>query len=158
MTSTRLVSEPEDRANIATGYDEQHRPMALPPASLQAAGGLTSTVDDMLRYLRWQVREQDDVARRTHRAIWGDTVSWAARRSGYTMGYGWQMFRAANDGLRIFQDGGLPGYGAQCVIFPELDLGIVVLTNELDPLTQRRISLLVDSIAMALDPRAPQGP
>lgn len=157
MANTRLVATPGDRL-IATGYDEQRRAVSLPPASLGAAGGLTSTVDDMLRYLRWQVREGDDVARRTHHAVWGDTVSWAAKRGGYTMGYGWQMFRAANGGLRIFQDGALPGYGAQCVLFPELDLGIVILSNAMDPTAPKRLSALVDSIAVGLDPRTPPGP
>ena len=158
MVSTRLVAESSDRRRIATGYDEQRRGVPLPSASLGAAGGLTSTVDDMLRYLRWQVREGDDVARRTHLAIWGDTSSWAAKRGGYTMGYGWQMFRAANGGRRIFQDGAVPGYGAQCVFFPELDLGIVILANEMDPTAPKRLAALVDSIASGLDPRVPPGP
>jgi len=158
MADTRLLPGPSDRRQIATGYDEHRRAVSLPSASLGAAGGLTSTVDDVLRYLRWQVREGDDVARRTHHAIWGDTSSWAAKRSGYTMGYGWQMFRAANGGLRIFQDGALPGYGAQCVFFPELDLGIVILSNAMDPTASKRLSTLVDSIALGIDPRVPPGP
>ena len=158
MANTRLLTESGDRRPIATGYDERRRSVPLPSASLGAAGGLTSTVDDMLQYLRWQVREADDVARLTHRAVWGDTVSWAAKRSGYTMGYGWQMFRAANGGLRMFQDGALPGYGAQCVFFPELDLGIVILSNAMDPTAPTRLSALVDSIAIGLDPRMPPGP
>jgi CubicO group peptidase (beta-lactamase class C family) len=158
MTSTRLVTASSDRRQVATGYDEQRRAVPLPSASLGAAGGLTSSVDDMLRYLRWQVAERDDVARGTHHAVWGDTASWASKRSGYTMGYGWQMFRAANGGLRIFQDGAVPGYGAQCVFFPELDLGIVILSNAMDPTAPTRLSALVDSIAVQLDPRVPPGP
>jgi CubicO group peptidase (beta-lactamase class C family) len=140
------------------GYDERRRVAPLPPLSLRAAGALTSTVDDMLRYVAWQVREQDPVVRLTHRPIFGDSAAWAARRPGYTMGYNWQMFRAANGGLRIFQDGAVPGYGAWCVLFPELELGIVVLSNQLDPSAPKRLSTLVDEIASSLDARAPPGP
>jgi hypothetical protein len=74
------------------------------------------------------------------------------------MGYGWQMFRAANGRVRLFQDGALPGYGAQCVLVPELDLGIVVLSNEMDPSAPKRLSALVESILLALDAHVPPGP
>jgi len=158
MTSTRIAVRANDRARVATGYDERRRPAPLPPLSLQAAGALTSSVDDMVRYVAWQVREQDPVVRGTRRAIFGDSVAWAAKQPGYTMGYGWQMFRAPNGGLRIFQDGAVPGYAAQCVLFPELDLGIVVLSNQLDPSAPKRLSALVDEIATGLESRAPRGP
>ena len=42
-------------------------------------------------------------------------------------------------------------------VFP-VDLGIIALSNELDPTTPGRMSALVDSIAVALDSRAASGP
>ena len=85
-------------------------------------------------------------------------MAWSANRAGYAVGYNWQMLRAASGVRRIFQDGGVPGYSTFVVVFPELDLGIVVLSNELDRSTPARVSALVDSIAVALDARAPTSP
>jgi serine-type D-Ala-D-Ala carboxypeptidase/endopeptidase len=158
MSSTRLVIEPDAKARVATGYDEQRRAMPLPPAELRSAGAMSSTVEDMLQWVRWQVREADDVARLTHRPVWGDTTAWTTNRAGYAIAYNWQMLRAASGVRRIFQDGNVPGYSVLCVIQPELDLGIVILSNELDPSTPRRVGALADAILTGLDPRAAPSP
>jgi CubicO group peptidase (beta-lactamase class C family) len=94
----------------------------------------------MLRYARWQIAERDDAVRLSHWPVWGDTLAWSASRRGYAVGYNWQMLRSSDGVRRIFQDGNVPGYSALSVVFPELGLGIVVLSNELDRSTQRAIS------------------
>jgi CubicO group peptidase (beta-lactamase class C family) len=47
---------------------------------------------------------------------------------------------------RIWQSGGSFGFSSYCVIFPELRLGIVLLSNESDQNSQGRLNAMADEI------------
>jgi CubicO group peptidase (beta-lactamase class C family) len=143
MSDTVLVRPPG--ADVARGYDEHGVPVVHRPEALGAAGGLRSSLRDMLSYVRWQMDETDEVVRLSHRPT--------ARDGSYAAGLNWQMIDA--DGRRlIWQDGALPGFSALCLVQPELRLGLVVLTNESDPGSGRALGELANEIVTAAAPRA----
>ena len=123
---------------MARGYDSAGSPVdASRFVSLQAAGALTSTVADMIRYLRWHAAERDSAVRITHQPT--------LTKGSYAEGLNWQMI--SGDGRRtIWQDGGLPGYTSLAAFSPELDVGVVILstgrdyTNGLSALASRILS------------------
>ena len=54
---------------------------------------------------------------------------------------------------RIWQDGNIPGYSCRVVIYPGLNLGLVVLANQLDRSIPEQIDQLADSILDSIDER-----
>ncbi|GAB4010057.1 hypothetical protein GCM10028808_20100 [Spirosoma migulaei] len=146
MSDTKIELTPADQASFAKGYNCTGVQMPMVPDQLQGAGALKSTVTDMLKYIQWNVSEATEAAKLTHRPTWGDIDR-------YSAGLNWQMLKSA--GYRaIWQDGNIPGYSSLCVNFPELNMGIVVLSNECDRKTASRITALTNQIAKALDERA----
>lgn len=155
MADTKVILSPTEAARIPKAYDTIG--IAVQPAistPLPAAGSLKSTVADMLKFLAWNVAEKDAVAKLTHQPA-GNTV-WSADGS-FTVGLGWQIMTVSGRRV-VFQDGNVPGYHSICVFYPELNLGIVVLSNEEFKPTPTRLSPLVNQILQTLDPRAPATP
>jgi D-alanyl-D-alanine-carboxypeptidase/D-alanyl-D-alanine-endopeptidase len=145
MRDTTFALTPAE-ARRFVGYDAEGVSVGNNFNFAPAAGGLKSTVRDMLKYTRWQLAESDPAARLTHQPQW--------RIDGnYSLGLNWQMFSLPNYRM-IWQEGGVPGFASYCVLYPELDLGIVAFTNELDPGTAGRLSALVKQLTRQVDARA----
>jgi len=47
---------------------------------------------------------------------------------------------------KIWQSGGTFGFSSYCVVYPELNFGIILLTNESDRMTQGRLEEVADKI------------
>ena len=149
MSSTEFVlSTPE--AHRFKGYNEDG--VAVPNNSdyMAAAGGVKSSVLDMLKYTQWHLHETDEAVRLTHQPTWSNGGI-------YSVGLNWQMFQLPAHRV-IWQEGSLPGYSSYCVIYPELNLGIVALMNEFDPATSSQLTTLVKELTKALDARVTELP
>jgi CubicO group peptidase (beta-lactamase class C family) len=144
MRRTRLGFDGSDRSPVAVGYDSAGVPVERAGfETLQAAGALTSTVGDMLEYLRWHAAERDSAVRLTH----APTLSMGA----YQVGLNWQMMTGG--GRRtIWQDGGLPGYTSLVAFSPELSLRVVILSTGHD--YTNGLSRVASAILTSLDSRA----
>lgn len=147
MHHTSLALTPEDHKSLATGYTANGLVDTSTYATMGAAGGLKSTVDDLLKYLRAQLGANSEAIRLTRCESWGFDMGNGSR---YSCGLNWQIIRKPDGRQRIFQDGNVPGYSCKMVILPEEDLGIVVLSNAFLP---DQLSELADGILEALEPR-----
>lgn len=148
MNSTGINLTAEKMQQVVTGYDENGR--AMPPVleAYGAAGALKSTVIDLARYARWHLDESNPLIRLSHTPPNVETQDW----EGFALGLNWQMIRSG--GLkRIWQDGNIPGYSCRVVIYPGLNLGLVVLANQLDRSIPEQIDQLADSILDSIDER-----
>jgi len=144
MSDTKITLRPAERAQMGRGYDSAGAPIdASRFESLQAAGALTSTVTDMLAYLRWHAAESDSAVRITHQPT--------LVMGSYSEGLNWQMI-AGNGRRTIWQDGGLPGYTSLAAFSPELRVGVVILSSGRDYTSG--LSVLASRILGALDSRA----
>jgi CubicO group peptidase (beta-lactamase class C family) len=150
MPDTKITLTPSEQARLAKGYDCNGTQMHANSDRLQAAGALKSTVADMLKYIQWNVAEQTVSSRLTHQPTWSDGGQ-------YSSGLNWQMLQS-NDRRIIWQDGNIPGFSSLCVNYPELKMGIVILSNEYDRTTAARIITLTNQIAQVIDKRAIQLP
>jgi CubicO group peptidase (beta-lactamase class C family) len=143
MRDTKITLTPSERAQMARGYDSAGAPIdASRFMSLQAAGALTSTVADMVRYLRWHAADRDSAVRITHQPTL--TVG------SYAEGLNWQMM-SGNGRRTIWQDGGLPGYTSLAAFSPELNVGVVILSTGRDYTSG--LSVVASRILAALDSR-----
>lgn len=136
----------EARANgavIAAGHlghsadGPVHSPLQKVDATMQSAGGLISTADDMARWLEVQINDGVLDGRRvfpaglvasTHRPLAANESTFGPyTRQSY--GLGWQIGRYGDDVL-IHHFGNFAGSRAHVSFMPARRLGVVVMVNE----------------------------
>ena len=126
----------------------------------EAAAGIYASVDDLSKWMIMQLSNgavNDSVqliSRRNHSKMWRPYTNRGFvaepnppyRTHFYAYGLGWGI-RDVNGYIKLSHTGGMPGMLSQTILIPELDLGVVVLTNA-DPGGYSFISipnLIVDS-------------
>jgi serine-type D-Ala-D-Ala carboxypeptidase/endopeptidase len=145
MNETAIALPPRELDRLARGYDGTEILFPPPRNDLQAAGALKSSVADLLKYLRWHLAEADPAVKLSHEPIFTD--------GNYAAALNWQIFK--NNGRRlIWQEGTVPGFTSYLLFEPELNLGLVVLTNDSDRMSSARIATLANEILKALDNRS----
>ncbi len=129
LKSTNSEYSKNELADLAKGYNGKGILMPYNPQSLDAAGGIYSTVSDMLKYIKFHLDETNEIIAISHKPRWGNI-------NDYATGLNWQE-KLTPDGLkRIWQSGGTFGFSSYCALYPQLNFGIIILTNESDPNTQ----------------------
>ncbi|MGI5860451.1 MAG: serine hydrolase [Myxococcales bacterium] len=124
MKDTAIALTEEQRARFARGHDMDGRPVHhWDLSSLAAAGGLRSTANDMLRFLRANLGEIDspiapalELTRKARREL----------GQGRDMGLGWIIGK--KDGL-VWHNGQTGGFHSFIGFYPEQKLGAVMLAN-----------------------------
>lgn len=143
MTETKITLTAAEKRRLAKGHYDNGSVALYGTPQTQAAGALRSSVSDMLKYMRYHLNENDEVIRLSHQTTWGDIKYYAS-------GLNWQMNKTPAGHRRIWQNGGSFGFSSYCVIFPELRLGIVLLSNESDQNSQGRLNAMADEILMGI--------
>lgn len=152
MNATTISLTPADHERLAPGWDDKGQ-RAILPVGDEAAGGLKSTTDDMLSYIRWQIDETDPAVRLSHELVWTAKGPVFGDQGIFGIGLNWQV--AELSGRRvIFQDGMIEGYSALVVIEPESKLGIILTANQLDQKSAAAGRELMKALLSALDPRS----
>jgi CubicO group peptidase (beta-lactamase class C family) len=145
MTDTVFAPGAGQRARLATGYDDTGAPQPEVPETFLPAGGLRSTLADMLAYAAFQLAEQDPAVVLSHQPTFRD--------GDFTIGLNWQILTRGGRRV-IFQDGSVPGFASLLVLQPASRIAVVLLANEIDRDTARRMAALADGIAHGLDANA----
>jgi CubicO group peptidase (beta-lactamase class C family) len=97
-------------------------------ASLVAAGGLRSTVDDLLRFVTAALAANEEAEPRALRALDLAMRPQAQAGGGTQIGLGWHL-RAAEGGAQVWHNGGTGGYATFLGLDRERGVGVVVLAN-----------------------------
>ena len=139
MGNTNVIFAKNNTRLLAKGYNEKGILMPYNPPMLDAAGGIYSNVTDMLYYLKFHLNELDEVVTLSHMVTTG-------KINDYSVGLNWQMKLNSNKKKMIWQSGGTFGFSSYCVIYPELNIGIVLLTNESDRTAQSELAEIADKI------------
>ncbi len=134
--STISVAASQERPNLSLGYtwketSQQHdQPPMRPLAAIAPAGAINSNVIDMSQWVRFQLNrgKVDGKALISEEQL---TETWTKQieiAEGIDYGLGW-MLRDI-DGHRAVEHGGnIDGFSAQVTIFPEANMGFVLLVN-----------------------------
>jgi CubicO group peptidase (beta-lactamase class C family) len=146
MKDTTISLTRSQRQRLAPGYDQDGEVNFEEPIMALGAAGLQSTVSDLLKYAAWETAEDDAAVKISHEPRLNPAPD-------YSFGLNWQMIRRG-EAVRIWEDGSVPGFLSFCIMFPKLHMAIVVLTNELDPVTSKAFDAIVPSIAESIDPRS----
>jgi CubicO group peptidase (beta-lactamase class C family) len=146
MVDTTISVSKSQESRLAKGYDENGAIVPEVPAIMLGAGGLKSTVADLLKYASWELADEDAAVKLSHEPRFILTNNFA-------VGLNWQMLHSGSY-RRIWQEGNLPGYVSMCMTLPELHMAIVFLANEDDPVSSHALSVMVEAIAKSLDARS----
>jgi len=129
MPATKLSYSKKETAMFAKGYNGKGVLMPYNPIVIGAAGNIKSTVPDMLKYIKFHLNENNQVINLFHTPTFGDI-------NGFAIGLNWQMNKTQDGFRRIWQSGGSFGFSSYCVVYPELNIGIALLSNEADRTAQ----------------------
>jgi serine-type D-Ala-D-Ala carboxypeptidase/endopeptidase len=139
MSETKITLSSSEKKRLAKGHYENGTVSLYSTPQSQAAGGLRSSVADMLEYIKFQLNETNQAIKLSHQTTWGDAKIYAS-------GLNWQMNTTLGGNRRIWQSGGSFGFSSHCIVLPELGLGIVLLSNESDKNSQDRLSTMANEI------------
>jgi serine-type D-Ala-D-Ala carboxypeptidase/endopeptidase len=129
MHDTAIELTPALHARLAQGFLPNQQPAPeFGPAfpAMAGAGGLRSTLSDMMRYLDFELGRLDVPLRSLLPVLHQPRQ---ANGPNGSVGLGWHM-RDGPKGRVIFKDGAMPGYASYMVFVPAQETGVVVLSNQ----------------------------
>lgn len=145
MTASRFDLPPGAEATAMQGHfvDGTPMPFAPTPETIECAGGLYTTANDMLAFMRWILSDAADDAEETRaidRAVWLwrdglSPVSGLDESGGDmdAMGLGWVIrLPEGNMPLTINKTGGLQGMFAYVILAPSRKAGVFAAMNQFD--------------------------
>jgi CubicO group peptidase (beta-lactamase class C family) len=148
MHSTRLVPfDCEPIPRHATGYLEEAGEIQIGrmPTELCGDGGVDSTLDDMLRWYR-NFRDDRHFGPDYRRRMETVGVLSDGTPTEYALGLGVSRHRGLR---RVGHSGGMPGFLCDFAVYPEVDLGIVLLWNWMDPEVLEKADAICDIVCAA---------
>lgn len=122
MKQTKISLSKPELQRLSQGYDvEGNTASYLRNRIAEPCGGIRSTPHDMLVYIKAQLDIKDSATQLAHKITFGDTKKGT--------GLNWGVSTTREGYLRWSHDGGTDGFTSLCLIYPELDSGIILLTN-----------------------------
>lgn len=152
-------------ANVFQGYDWNGNPMDAGPAIPNRAGasGLTTTPNDMIRYLEWNLDrfgttmpEERHLAHAAHLMRDGLDPVYGMDESGHmnAMALGWVIMMPQGDRPLIIQKaGGSNGIFSYIAFAPTRGVGVFISINEFDFAAGMEIATIANDLIATLAPR-----
>lgn len=121
IKNTKLFLDPKD--SLARGYNEKNLLMPSMPNSLwNASGSLKSTLEDLLKFLQFELNSSNPVVKESQRDLLNNKTSWN--------GYFWDEVTMGPEGRNARKHGGAFAIQNMFWIFPDQQLGVSVITNQ----------------------------
>ncbi|MCJ8154150.1 beta-lactamase family protein [Chryseobacterium sp. SSA4.19] len=144
MKNTYLLKSGEVPLKMAKGYDGKGRIMpVIDWEDLRVAASIASSTSDMLKYMAFQLNEKDPVVSLSHQPTFGKMEDGA-------IALNWKVKKTEDGRRSISHTGGSLGFSSYMVFYPDLNSGIVLLSNEADPATQNELINLADKIMIPI--------
>ncbi|MCM4157622.1 serine hydrolase domain-containing protein [Gramella sp. AN32] len=141
MDNTYVGISKENRPFLAKGLNANGIEMpARVEKELQAEGGMISTLDDMIKYLRFQLESDNPLVKISHQELLN------GKYGDFENGLFWQIFKNGDKPTKIFQNGGAFGTSSWLTTIPETKTGVFIITNVSGPEIHQKLSGLADKI------------
>jgi D-alanyl-D-alanine-carboxypeptidase/D-alanyl-D-alanine-endopeptidase len=166
MADTRFTPRPEDRDRMMQGHFFDGGPMVFAPTpeTIECAGGLYTSANDMMTWMKWHL-DRSTTADREVRLL--DHAAWLYRDGLHpvlglddggsdmdAMGLGWViMLPEGNRPLILHKSGGLQGMFAYVAIAPTRGVGAFAAMNEFDVAGFTAMVEAVNNLVAELAPR-----
>ncbi len=140
MKNTFLIKPGKQPALMAKGYDGSGRLMPVTNwEDLKVAASIASSASDMLKYMAFQLNEANPVVKLSHQPTFGKAEDGA-------IALNWKVRKTANGNRSISHTGGSLGFSSYMVFYPDLNTGVVLLSNEAGQNTQNELIALSEKI------------
>jgi CubicO group peptidase (beta-lactamase class C family) len=141
MKNTSFASSSINTKQLVKGYDSSGSPMPyLACPYMQAAGGLRSSAEDMMKYAVYFLDNEEQSAQLSLQK----TISISASTNNvvrlyppdsvdatvYSISLNWFQYNPALGHEQIWTDGGTPGFCSYIVLYPEEKSAIILLSNK----------------------------
>jgi len=134
------MTVPANKAQLlATGYNDKGIVMPYIPEDAWAAGGLHSSIGDLVKYLNFQLEEKDPAVKMTHQPVWGDANVFA-------LGLNWFINKTGDGKLTIHDDGTTLGFTTYFMLYPEQNFGVVLLANQYSQTSNTELGKIAERI------------
>ena len=144
MKNTYLLKSGEVPLKMAKGYNGKGRIMpVIDWEDLRVAASIASSTSDMLKYMAFQLNEKDPVVSLSHQPTFGKMEDGA-------IALNWKVKKTEDGRRSISHTGGSLGFSSYMVFYPDLNSGIVLLSNEADQGTQNELITLADKIMISI--------
>lgn len=137
MVSTGLTLDGSERSRLVSGYDRYGRITPYHPQNADAAWGLYASTEDMARYVRWQLDDNDPAVRLSHQVLTGSTDDGEAMA--------WNLGSDRGQPV-ISHSGGSFGMSSQVVLYPMQHEGFALLANDACEGTESALKALAEAI------------
>ncbi|MFY0256180.1 serine hydrolase domain-containing protein [Chitinophaga sp. 30R24] len=140
MKNTFLIKPGKQPALMAKGYDGKGRLMpVIDWEDLKVAASIASSTSDMLKYMAFQMNEANPIVKLSHRPTFGRVEDGA-------IAFNWKVRKTERGNRSISHTGGSLGFSSYMVFYPDLNSGIVLLSNEVGEDTQNELIALSEKI------------
>jgi serine-type D-Ala-D-Ala carboxypeptidase/endopeptidase len=139
MKNTRLTLSPEMKARMATGHNGQLAATAnwdfpAPTSALAGAGGLRSTMNDMLIFLAANMEAMKSSGAGAKTPLQSAMMSLLANRRptgnpGLDIALGWHVVKTPGGREIVWHNGGTGGFRSYMGFDPANGIGVVMLSN-----------------------------
>jgi len=144
MKNTYLLAPGKLPRKLVKGYDGKGRLMpVIDWEDLQVAASIASTSSDMLKYMAFQLNETNAAVKLSHQPTFGKVEDGAVALN-------WKVKNSVDGRRSISHTGGSLGFSSYMVFYPDLNSGIVLLSNEADQGTQNELISLADKIMIPI--------
>ncbi len=145
LSNTSIRLNEEQSKHHATGYGPNNKPTPRGSTKLWGASGEgKSTLPDLMNYIAFQLDKNNTPVQKTHQVLYDKEVIYGD--PGNTIGYFWVLNNDEDLGKYVSHHGG--GFGVQnwMFLYPEVDLGITVVTNQGDWRTAGKLMYIVNGV------------
>lgn len=135
MSDTKLVLNEEQRARFATGYNNSGGETPYwNLGGLPGAGGIRSTSEDMMKFLKANLAETNPAFKLSHYSTFNDGKD--------NIAMAWHLFITKKANELTWHNGRTAGFASFCGFIKSKDMGVVVLSNSGNPVDQIALGLL----------------
>jgi CubicO group peptidase (beta-lactamase class C family) len=125
MDNTSFLASKSNNKSLAFGYDENGNQMPyFTTAFMKGVGGLNSTTANLVKFIKLQLEKSNQSVVLTQKESFNAGY--------YSIGLSWLKYKHDNGTHQVWTDGGTYGFVSYIVFYPEINSGIVVLSNESD--------------------------
>lgn len=143
MTDTKKILWQTEIRRFVTGYDERGFTVPYFVQNTAALGPeLASTIQDMLKYISYNVQEKNEVLKLSHQKT-------LTLINDYGLGLCWMMNKNWQGENYLFHNGQGWGCLSTCTFYPKRSTGFIILVNE--KVSQERVGALERNLSSALN-------
>jgi len=145
MADTRIRLNEEQKNRLANGYGGNGKTTPTVSTKLWgASGAMKSIISDMMSYIKFQLDDENEVVQKAQKVLYDKEVIYNDPNN--KIGYFWLLNEDKALGRNIMHHGGAFGTQNFLILYPEIDLGITIITNQGDFQTSGKLMYVINGI------------